>query len=1622
MTDNKGENKGKIIPRIIAGLIIAIIIVAMVILGLIYVPKFINKDTPVGVNPQVGETEFSRELLKDSVIKSIVADSTEGNYIETDTSFTIQTSEDIDEEKIKTYLCVSPEIDYNISKKSSCNYTLKTNKNLPSASLLKLSVKDDDGNTKFSWAFQTVETFRVKSTTPDNESRYVPLDTGIEIYFSDLVDKKDAKDYFKISPDVSGHFENYRYTLVFVPDLSLKTNTVYTVTIKAGFVSVSGLTLEKDKTFAFKTEESDDYEYIYTDNKISESFLPEDVPLVQLYASDELCSSVFDVNLYRYNNADEYYNTLKDYCDNNSFANDYTFKTDGLENVFSIVQKPLHNDAKRYGPSYFLLPEDLEEGYYLADIKTTYNGIEYNIQQNIEINSLSVFANLLPNQAAFFINDTETGEAASNAIINLYTGKETVNGTTKDDGTAMLDYQKSEAGTSIIKVDYNGKTFIDSKKSYTSYSEGPDCDWYENYIVYLYTDREVYLTTDTVNIFGMIQKRTPDSPDIPQDLYIMLGYDKTDGQCVSISPESDGTFKAAISFEKGKETYSTPVRLMSGENVIRQKYITLNDYVKPTYIIQPDVPVYSIDPQTNPVPVNVNTTYFDGTPANDVELEITSYDSIENSGNNKYKSDKSGNISTDMLFKDDDSWRPSNLFIYFQTSGIENETQYAYGKIFGIFRDVMIDTSFEDKDDTGVLKVKTSMINPDKIEPDMYFYSDNNNDIIRGNPFDTTVTATLMREYYTKTETGSYYDFLEKKNVKSYNYTWQNEVVDTYTISTVNGEGEFTGLNLDKKEESSYYVELEWTDSKGRTVHDTANIYNRYLNNDDYQNNYYTFHSDENTFKEDQDIDFSLYNKYNKVTDFEGKIFYTVNSFKFIDTGIVSSPEFSYKMNDECIPDVGICGAYFDGKHVYAISSEFYTYNFDPSEREIEIDIQPDKDKYRPSDNAEVKIKATYKDGTAAADARVSLSVVDEAAFAIGDQTADALSYIYSFNYIPTVTSFCSYNQYSLNDFSAGEKGGGGEENFIRKDFKDTASFQTGVTDSDGNVTFSFKVPDNLTTWRTTVQAIGKNSQGKIYAGSTKAPIIVTQPLFINPIALSEYVVGDDISFSAKCAGDNSENAEITAKVTGDGFDKTLTASQNESMNFGKLKKGRYSVLFTAKNNEDSDAVKLDFEVVDSLLETPVTKSFDLNSEAMDIEPSRWPVSILFYNKQYDLYNNILCQFSSKNSNRLDFRITNAFSAEQFGYYTEDEYKNLFTDITDDGLANLLPYSDDDYELTALICVSAPELVNKGAVSDALYNKLSDREATAADIANCYLGLSALSEPVLSDVNQLLDNYSYQFSYQDKLKLCAALALSGDYNSAYTHYKELTDYMNITTDENGISRAYLLKTDVDSDKISSTRFALITASILNLDEADAMARYLSEENMTDEAYYLELMAYLRNYVPQNKDDAVFEYTLDGKTEKVTLNKFYGSVLSFGEKQFKNAGFKVVSGDVGCTAFYISSTDETEQDESLTVKKTYTPVNGTWEPGSLIQVKITVSGSSPARVDDVIPSCARFVKFADKTWGSRSGQRIKLFVGDNRTVTYYIKLVSSGEFVTGNCVANDSDENYGKSEHGTITVD
>ncbi len=1603
----------------------------------------------IASEPDMYAAMTERKLSGSSVVKGVYASQTMGESISVKSDLMIELYSETSESDLRSMLKVTPEQPFTLTREGSTAYRLSVQTEFKESSLVKVEV-EENGEICDSWAFKTIDDFRVKSCYPADGTESASLDTGIEIEFTVAPSEGDLSQYVTIEPAVEAKLFVRERTLYIVPDDGLEANKGYEVTVKAGLPSGEGTALAEDVSFGFRTTDFDNYVFFDTRSSYSgfaEAFVPGDTACIEIMCSPVLQDTELETHLYRFENADDYFEAIKAKA-TARWSDNVKIGTAGLPEVFSSKEKPYipvnsGDGGYYYGASscFVMLPDKLTEGYYVADVFAGENA-EYSLQYLIAVTRVSVYMINVGDDILLYVNDAVLKQPADGATVTIEADGKKITGRVGSDGLVTIPAE-GLSGSAVLDISYRDYRYID-KITLTGTGDEPSWGTTANalddlYYAYLYTDRSTYLPNDTINVWGYLLPKTRTTA-IPTEVTVEFA----DAVANEVKL-SDGFF--TTTFPLSDYTGGAWLKLLVDDKQAAYRTCYVHEYEKPTYIIDVDAPAYAILPQRDPVDVTVSATYYDGTPAEGVMIKNEEYGSV--AGNNTYTTDKDGLVKTSVKYDYtySRSWKANYFNICFELTGIENTYGIAGKLVPSFLSDTMFTYDYDEA--SRKLTVYTNSMDFSKAgeffekygTDDVYNIKDDAYEMLKGEGLSIPVGVNITRRWTEKTESGSYYDAIEKRNVKTYNYESKSEELGSLTINTVNGVGSCEiPLGSGSGDDGYYYIELIYTDGLGQSQSQSFSTTGSYgwsnfdtfidnyelgnfgydsssskllfllsakstekhglTDNDDYGYGSYTY------FYEDEKINYDL-RCVNKGVNIDGKFLLAVYddndivAYKLFDAD--GKTEFGLTADKTYIPTVHYTGAYFDGRHIYKCYGGIM--QFDPERRRINLKAHTDAEYYDAGDTATVTVRATDISGLPLKGATVQLSVVDEAAFAVGEQTVDILSEMYPFRWFNSANEYVSYVQHTNESKMYGEKGGGGGDNAVRKDFKDTAFFNSAVTDANGNCTFTVKLPDNITTWRATVQAVYTSSDDKLFAGNTKQPVVVTRHVFITPIMQNTFVVGDDVSVSAKAAGISREDP-ITISISGNGYNETKTIKMQQTANFGKLPAGEYKVLFTAEKNGNKDAAELPLTVAETLLETDIERVLPL-SGLSGITPTKYPVDVVFFDKEYMLQTNILYELAGYYGDRNDMKLAAAYAWSVLFPDHAEPVDNMFATETANGLARILPAAEPEVEVTALMCAAAPDSVSRSAVVKKFRELMAD-EMTIQDRSAAYMGLAAFGEPVMNEVKALIGSGA-DITAKSGIYLSAALALCGDRQSAYDTYIKYVPEIKVDDSDKDAIKAYIAAgSSVDQ---TLTRTALITASVLDLPEAEGFARALYSEEPELDSYALQLVVYLEHYVPKTSGNAAFTYKDGGNTNTVKLDRHHPTYISFTKEQFLSADFTVTNGDVVCVARYIGRPDQNDKTPTLKVTKKY---SGTFAPGETITV--TLHSEANSVIYDVIPSCGRRESRRDY------GRLVKLYTDKNGNASYTFTVNVGGEYVTESpVVRNYRTGEWGIGERGTVSV-
>ncbi len=225
-------------------------------------------------------------------------------------------------------------------------------------------------------------------------------------------------------------------------------------------------------------------------------------------------------------------------------------------------------------------------------------------------------------------------------------------------------------------------------------------------------------------------------------------------------------------------------------------------------------------------------------------------------------------------------------------------------------------------------------------------------------------------------------------------------------------------------------------------------------------------------------------------------------------------------------------------------------------EKELNVEILPDRATfYQPGETATFDLRASDHRGQGV-EAELSVQLVDLSIIALtnGDRGA-MLEHFYRGRGLGVRTgatlaiSVDRYRQQAQPPSGKGGAGGLDDADAIRKRFLDTAYWNAQVrTDAQGRATVTVDLPDNLTTWRATAQAVTADT----LVGDGVADIVTSKDLLIRSVAPRFFVLGDEVQLGAVVHNNTAEALTVSVSLQGQGVLVEESAQQIEIAANGK--------------------------------------------------------------------------------------------------------------------------------------------------------------------------------------------------------------------------------------------------------------------------------------------------------------------------------------------------------------------------------------------------------------------------------------------------------------------------------------
>ncbi len=1569
-------------------------------------------------NSVVYRTEISEFDLKASVADAA--------GIAPNSHFILKTTASLTTQVLEKYIKMIPAIDLSIKKVSAQEntYEIVPKDELQTNQIYTIQVdKGPLANREFSWAYQVKAPFQITSSIPGNKGVDVPTNTGIELYFNrdGIID---PENFIEITPAVSGKFDVAENKVRFIPNNPLAERTIYTIRIKGGLKAKdTDDVLNDEKVIQFQTAQSysQNRESAYFSRQFAEFKPGSDMLLgVSAYNTSSVSASV-----YRLDSAQEFLDSITKIQGSTPWARYYTNIDNQLPKTKEVFSGTLPLEKVDYS-SLVRMPQALSAGYYAMVITS---GESKDISW-FQVNPVTSFAAFASSKSLIWLKDSAGKNIAEVPV--LFNNKQI--GKSGADGVALFatpsellrkptdSYYTNERKFFVAQIP-TGALVIPMESEYgyaTSLTQNDS--WWD----YISLNKNIYLPTDTLRFWAIEKPRGGEAAG--QEISVKLTnpyWSETQDNVITYAEtklkiSEYNAVTGELSFANLKPgTYDLTFR--KGDEIVAKQTVTVSAYIKPAYKITatPDKnTLFAGDSVT----FKVKAEFFDGTPVTNTSLSYSAYGvSGKNSQDSINLSPQGeGSFTVTPEYTNDQTYWPSYLSVNVKPSKAEEGQIETNSSVFVFGPHINNSVSQKQSASNVIFTVKTRAVvlnNNSRGEP--YW----NTEEYLGNPVAGATTKVDISEVvYLKDKTGTSYDPINKLTYPIYNYRTEDHPISSQTITAdQNGSAQLSFTPENKK---TYKFIFTTYDSVGRAVKDTRYVYGG-LGDVDYgsrDSSYYLFNPDSNkNYKVGDPINLQL-QTYQGIMPPDGQgnyIFMTVNNGA-IEYRIQDTPQYSATFQNKDIPNIGIWPGWFGDGRFH--NSYLQNISFDANERRLNIAITKDKQTYKPGENVSLDIRVTDKNNNPVK-AEVNLSALDEAVFSIRPDEKDIINDLYKDIYSQVVIRTSNMPPYGGG---GAEKGGGGDDT-PRSNIQEMAIFKSVTTDAGGYAHAEFKLPDNITSWRLTSQAVTKD----LFAGKDVYFIPVTLPLFVDATLNKTYLAGDQLTLRVRTFGTalNQGNASYIVESPTLPFKKIdRSGGNNIEIPLGALTLGNHQLTVRASSGGFSDALTRPLSVLSSYF-TKNTSDFYEGLAGLKIKNDAVGYTTLTFSSygRGRLYNE-LKSLSYQWGVRLDQKGTQLIATDLLNnYFGEKNEKPEFQAAKYQaytGGLQLLPYSSDDLELSAISAhLFEDSAFDRSSLKNYLSQSLSDTKSDTSRITRALYGLTAFKEPVLTKIQKIKSDRS--LTLKDKVFVALALDSIGAKEEARAYYKQMIK----PSVEMKSSYAYVDGLKGDDTIITTTLVAALTAS-LEEPESTQLALYVDQNFPKETLNSFQQLLYIKSALPKlNPEEVGFAYKAGTKDGSKTLKDGESFELILSPQELASLELSNVKGKLGVVVSYEqqSSPDSISKDKNLSLNRSY-EVNGSvtkeFKDGDTVLVRLNPQFSGNAlngayQIVDYLPSGLRPIDQESGRYYSNYDSRIYpteindqkiTFVFDkgmplpttgmlgqttNKPIYYYARVVSKG---------------------------
>ena len=1557
----------------------------------------------------------------------------------------------------------------------------------------RLAFEDADDIT---WTFQTVPNFALMGVLPAHESVNVPVDTGIELHFS-LAGHGDVRPFFFIEPAVEGRFVQRGAVTVFMPTEPLEAGRIYTVTLAAGLgLDGTAARIDADVVFAFETAADADvfgadtsfhFNVVYTELP---SFEPPAVRFRLNYPHRGTRPRV-DIEVFRFGDTEDAAREVTRLFDTPRWAwhawRNHHIDTAGLTRVARMNFSTPQNVDEWGWQETLVLPDALPPGFYLINASI---GGDVSDQMLIQITDLVVQIFADDNQTLVWVNDMISGGAVQNAT--LLDAART--GQTNADGIAVLAGGFTDPTDRLVIETPDGKRLVIFYARHVQPQHFFRGFWgwgfaqpSAAYWSALQLDRTLFQRNDTVNFWGFVQNR-----NVREDIsYVtaVLTEGWHWGRAGGMWGESDTLHRQTVPVQRG--SYDGSIRLphldpgsyvltiYHGDIVLNTVNFDVQDFVKPPYDIQ-----ISADRRAmfmwETVEFTVRSAFFEGTPVPDLALSYNArgwpMTVPHRVGHATTDHDGEATMTLGSFTAPANAQGRGNLNFHLDATLPEIGPTWRSHNVQVFINDIDVQVRATRDGTDANLQISAHTITLDRLNDGTAAHG---SDFLCAPLVGQELNVEIVRVYWVATRIGERYCWINRMVVPRYRNDRREEVIERFTLHT-DAQGEAArDFTVPDREGESYFARVSTTDGNRRTIQ-----HNRFIGRD-WQNFWWRTESGEpflyssREWDEGYDIGDEVHLTIMAGTERleRGNFLFVVASGGIVEYH-VGMNLLAFTFSEEHLPNATVYAVFFDG-HVYRSGWHMQeTLRFNHQSRQLNFEITACQDSYRPGDTATVTVRVTDPSGRAV-QTHVNLAAVDEALFALVDYDPRTLTQLYRDipsgvrHRLATHGTFQSDgHEYVLHGGGARDTArygmvteqmdmalaaapeaaadsGGAANAHIREIFEDTALFFSARTNAQGVATVTFRVPDNITSWRLTASGITDD----LYAGNATSNLIVTHPLFVHYTLNEIFLTGDVPVLSVNAFGTALQaGTRVTYTVWADGaYTNGATATQNapiqaEGYAFGRVdiplwemtQEGSFSILISATcENGLTDIVRHRFDVIDSHRLLDISVFYEVTEGTQFAPGGPGLTNITFTDLGRGRFLNSLLSVRHPHGARLELlvmrreanRMLQEFFPEVLTFAKPDNFNPLDYQRPD-GSLSMLPYASGDLALTVRLMPFVMDDVNQPALRNFLYAALED---TAQHTPRALYGLALLGEPVLLHLHAFAQ--AQNLSFEDAVYLALAYAALGDTSTARELYAA-----HVAPHIIPIAPFYRVDGDFRHVILQRTSYAALLAAKLNMPERTGLHTYTARAHTDDLVVQVNQLAFIAHEITRLNDQAAsVTYTLFGEEITRDLSGWNRFTLRIPTQNLHEFEIIAITGEVGAISTHRVPMEEIEtSDTGVTINRQFfrageTTPRTTFDQGDLIRVQITIDYSRTALTGSYIitdflpaglvhaPRSARFGNHATTPgvfrWATAEGQRVQFFDWNSghrrdpnptRVYYYYARVVNAGTFRAEGVVVQNMD--------------